>query len=185
MPDENLEIKNEEYDSYGEASSNSVLRCKQCGYEMPNDSVFCPRCGEKCNILSKPNKTARKKVLSIVISIFTIAVIVVTIIISINEIGKANLQNKLIKDWYRYSDGYYLILDFSKEKIEYKFYSTYYNTTIGTYYYKVISPDTIEISMSGSSWSSKVSIRFSGDNMMTMTPAITSSSSSEYWFVYD
>ena len=37
------------------------MRCSKCGREMPDDSLFCPECGEKANCRTKKRKRKRLK----------------------------------------------------------------------------------------------------------------------------
>ena len=93
------------------------------------------------------------------------------------NIGKSNLENHLLRDWSRVETGdsgttYKVELDFSKDKIDYNFISSYafLNSTITTFDYKIISP-------------SKIKIKFNDDkSSFTITSALTSTDSSETWY---
>ena len=68
------------------------------------------------------------------------------------NIGKSNLENHLLRDWSRVETGdsgtlYKVELDFSKDKIDYNFISSYafLNSTLTTFEYKVVSPSKIKI----------------------------------------
>ena len=104
--------------------------------------------------------------------------------------GKAELKKLLLKDWSRIETSdtttFQLELDFSEDEIEYNFNSSYafLNSKIATYDYDVIGKDTIKVT--SSSVERLIKIEFNDDkDMMTMTPALTSTDDSENWFFHD
>lgn len=102
------------------------------------------------------------------------------------NIGKSNLENHLLRDWSRVETGnsgttYKVELDFSKDKIDYNFISSYafLNSTITTFDYKIISPSKIKVK------DKTYKIKFNDDkSSFTITPALTSTDSSETWYKY-
>jgi hypothetical protein len=101
--------------------------------------------------------------------------------------GKAALKKQLLKDWYyadetSYGTSYMLELDFSDDSVEYNFVSVYITQTIATLDYKVFAPNK----KSYGPYDRVITISFNSDKtMMTFTPAMTSTDSSEYWFNLD
>ena len=98
--------------------------------------------------------------------------------------GTTALKNELLRDWQRVesNDGTYytLVLDFSTSDIDYNFKSTYVNETIKTYTYTVIGSNKIMVN--GNTYTIKVN---DAKTMMTITPALTSTDSSENWFNFN
>ncbi len=134
-----------------------------------------------------PKKSNKGLILAIVLP--CVAVFIVIAILLSSFIGKgsekAQLQKQLLRDWSRVesNDGTYytLRLDFDDDEIEYIFDSTYVDRTIATYEYEVVSGDTIRVEGFGT-----VKIKFNDDKtMMTFTPSITDTQSSENWFNFD
>lgn len=164
------------------------MYCNKCGNELDKNSTFCGKCGKPI----KGEKNRKKIDLSFlrrkIVIIPCIVVIGLIFVYMISfYIGKNNLANNIIKDWSRFETGdsdslYKLELDFSQDEIDYNFISSYsfLNTTLATFEYKVVSPSEIEVN------NTKYKIEFDDDKtMMTITPALTSTDSSEYWFYYD
>lgn len=134
-----------------------------------------------------PEKSKKGLILAIVLpcaAVFTVIIVLLASFI-IKSSEKAELQEKLLRDWSRveYNDGVYytLILDFSEDEIEYNFDSTYIDRQIATYEYEVISGDTIEVENFG-----EIKITFNDDEtMMTFTPSLTDTEYSQNWFDLD
>lgn len=111
-----------------------------------------------------------------------IVIIIVLVYSIVFNIGKSNLSNELIKDWSSVETGdsgtlYNVELEFSKDKIDYNFISSYafLNNTFKTFEYKVVSPSKIK--------DKTYKIEFNEDKtMMTITPALTSTDDSEDWY---
>lgn len=101
--------------------------------------------------------------------------------------GKAALKKELLRDWSNTetlsSGSYYMLeLDFSDDSVDYNFFSYYIDRTIATFDYKVISPNKI----SYGPYDRVISVEFDAEKeMMTFTPAMTSTDSKEYWFNFD
>lgn len=168
------------------------MYCKKCGAELPNDSTFCINCGEKLdNAPDSPQsmpQTKKPKNKKIIFNIVLVVAIIFGIFVAYNEIGKANLKKNLKKEWSRSGGSYStLVLDFDDDEIDYNFESgiAWLNSTIETYDYKVISSNKIKVKHKGYNYETTVTIEFNDDKtMMTMTPAITSTDSSEKWFLH-
>lgn len=158
--------------------------CRKCGNEIKDSQQFCGKCGKSVNDTNKfiINSNLFKKKSFIIICCTLI--VFIGIFFGVNTIGKHNLEKSLLNDWSRVETGdsgtlYQLQLDFSSDKIEYKFISSYswLNTTISTYDYKVVSPNKIKVK-------DKIyKIDFNDKKtMMTITPALTSTDNEESWY---
>lgn len=166
------------------------MYCSKCGTQLPEDSDFCTNCGSKIlkettvvQPKTQTKMTGRKKTVAI-IAVCLVAVLGVWVLI--NEIGKANLKKELMRDWETVEvDGgsyYSLELDFSDDEIEYNFESFYIDDTIATYKYTVISGNQFKVDGRDTVYT----VEFNDDKtMMTITPALTSTDASEYWFHFD
>ena len=172
------------------------MYCSKCGNKLDENSSFCGKCGYSVN---KNNDKKPKKYISLlknkkvlIITIIIIAFILLYFIIM--AIGKNNLSKELQKDWVRVETGekgttYKLVLDFSDNKIVYNFESglSILNTTIGTYNYKVVGFNKIEvIADSENSKNKTYKIEFNNDKTsMTITPALTNVDAEETWYYID
>lgn len=163
------------------------MYCSKCGNKIDKGSTFCGKCGKPIN--NETNNNSKGSKLSIlkrkqIIIPFIIVIIIVLVYGIVFNIGKSNLSNELIKDWSRVETGdsgnlYKVELDFSKDKIDYNFISSYafLNSTLTTFEYKVVSPSKIKIK------DKTYKIEFNEDKtMMTITPALTSTDDSEDWY---
>lgn len=134
-----------------------------------------------------PKKNFKKLIVIGAAVLTAIIAIIVAIILISSAVGKANLHKQLKnKDWQRVesSDGvyYYLELDFGENDIEYIFDSTYLTDTIAEYDYKVVGAKKIKVLDHGRTYT----ITFNDEKtMMTITPALTSTDSSENFFWFD
>ena len=169
------------------------MYCRKCGAEMPEDSLFCPTCGTNIldnnptNIKSKDKN--RNKTLRRIVIICGIVLIILAVVFFVNLIIKSNFQKKIMGTWRRYGPfdevQYTLVLDISKDEIEYKFESSSHNSTMHTYKYKIVSPDTIEVIGEDSTQSKRITIEFDDSYdwaVMIMTPSITNIDESDIWF---
>lgn len=165
------------------------MYCSKCGNKIDKGSTFCGKCGKATN--NETNSNSKSSKLSILkrkqIIIPCIIVIIIALVYGIVfNIGKSNLSNELIRDWSRVETGdngtlYKVELDFSKDKIDYNFISSYafLNSTLTTFEYKVVSPSKIKIK------DKTYKIEFNEDKtMMTITPALTSTDDSEDWYYH-
>lgn len=166
------------------------MYCSRCGTALPDDSDFCTSCGAKIlKEVSIPEATETKPKIKFDGKKKTLAIVAVCIVfalgvwIIISQISKSNLHKELMRDWSRVESSggsyYTLELDFSEDEIEYIFDSFFYDDTIATFDYKVISGNQIKIDARDTIYT----IEFNDDKtMMTITPALTSADSSENWF---
>ncbi len=137
-------------------------------------------------------QTKKKFPFAVVIPIVIfLAVAVVAAIFITNSVGKNSLHDELMRDWSRTevdNDSYFTLeLDFSEDECEYKFESYFFDETLSTFDYEIVSPDTVIFYYDGNHSNGKeVTIEFDDEKeMMTMTPAITSTDSCEYWYNFD
>ncbi|WP_031555494.1 zinc ribbon domain-containing protein [Lachnospira multipara] len=181
--------------------------CSKCGEVIPDDSVTCPKCGivikeqeehaviyasqEKNSaetVITNNKKKINKKTKIAIFVIIGIALLSVITFFSINEIGKASLKKQLLRDWMDIDDSLVKkVLDFSDDKVEYRLETVYsiYNSSLGTFEYKVISKDKIKIKLTDDKYIT-YTIKFNDDkSMMKVTPAITSTDPEEQWFNLD
>ncbi len=168
------------------------MYCSKCGAVLKDDDNFCTSCGTPVlkapNMSNNPETPAKKKdsnKKAIIIAAVCVAFVIVCGLI-ISQVGKASLKKELMRDWSRVesNDGSYytLELDFSEDEIEYDFNSSYFDKNIYTYEYKVVSRNKIKIE----DYDEVFEIEFNDDKtMMIVTPAITSSDSSENWFNFE
>lgn len=137
-------------------------------------------------------KKSGNKTAVIVIASVVAAVIVLAVAISgvVRFVGTNNLKKELLRDWSRTESSggsyYTLELDFSEDKIEYNFNSSYafLDSTIATYDYEVVSPNKIVVDYGVADV--EIEVEFDDEKeMMIFTPALTSTDSSEYWYNFD
>ena len=168
------------------------IYCTKCGNEIPEGSKFCLSCGETVGSAAVPAKKNGKKTVIIIVAIVLALAIIGGIIAGVavtvsKKKGIEELSRKLTTiDWSRVevgeNDTYYTLrLDFNGSTIDYDFDSFYIDERIMTYNYEVISANQIKVEEMGI-----ITIEFSDDMfVMTMTPALTRSSSSEFWYNHD
>lgn len=162
--------------------------CTECGNRLPKDSDFCTNCGTKIfneTVRAEPKKKLTGKAKAVIIVAVCLFVAIGALLL-VNQIGKASLQKQLMRDWERVeskNDSFYtLVLDFSKDEIEYNFDSFYFDNTLATYKYRIISNNKFKIDDSDTVYT----IDFNDDKtMITITPALTSDDSYENWFHFD
>ena len=162
------------------------MYCSKCGNKIDKNSSFCGKCGKEINSNNKVKKSINLSKLKnkCILIPCMIALTIIVIYLVVFNIGKNNLENHLLRDWSRVETGdsgttYKVELDFSKDKIDYNFISSYafLNSTITTFDYKIISPSKIKVK------DKTYKIKFNDDkSSFTITPALTSTDSSETWY---
>lgn len=176
--------------------------CIKCGEAIPDDSKVCPLCGVDLEIhdtqtvvyasqkdfeAHKNDTPNKKKYSKIIMCIVGGIAILVVIVMAILGIQKENLKKELQNEWLD-TDGTILkILEFSEDEVEYRLETGYswMNTTLFTEDYKVISGNKIKVQRFGDEWET-YTIEFNDDKtIMTISPAITSTDSSEKWYNLD
>ncbi len=170
------------------------MYCTKCGTQIPEEVKFCPACGQSAEAPAASAAPAKKngsKVIIIVVAIVVALAIIGGIVGGVMAIAKKRAINELSDklttiDWSRVeqgdSDTYYTLrLDFDGKEIEYDFDSYYIDQNIAVYDYEVISGDEIRID-----GYKIIKIDFSDDMfVMTMTPALTSVDSAEFWYNHE
>lgn len=178
--------------------------CLKCGEAIPDNSRICPKCGaelitnesdndqavvyasqnaEMSDVTENTQKKTRKKLIVSCVA----AICVIAIFFIVRETGKANLRKDLVKEWCATSDSIIKVLDISEDEIEYRLETGYrwMDTTLGTYEWKVVSRNKIEMKHSGGS-SETYTIELNEDkDVLRISPAVTSTDSSETWFYID
>ncbi len=169
-----------------------IMFCGKCGAQLLEGSNFCGKCGTETvkEVIETPIETKpKKKPIAVIIAIsavLTCAVLGVAIWLTVSAVGKENLRNELMRDWSRVEEDngsyYTLVLDFSEDEIEYDFDSLYVDTNIATYKYTVVSSNQFKVD----GRSTVYTVEFNDDKeMMTVTPALTSTDDYEYWFNFN
>lgn len=130
----------------------------------------------RCTILPKSQKIIRK----VSSGYFWVIGIAIAIGIYIYGYGYNDFKTELQdNDWGNvdYNDGSYYKreLSFSENKIDYRFEAWIINTRIHEFNYKIIAPGVI--SADGDIYKIKID-----DDVMEISPALTSADSSELWF---
>ena len=138
--------------------------CPNCGEKLPNDAVFCSKCGTKTDAEAENIETYtatpgfwernKKKILTLVIAISAVLIIFFVF----HTVQTSKLKKELMRGWSRLEgdSGSYIdcILDFSDDEIEYRLETGYswMDTTVATYDYKVISGNKIKVLRYGDEW---------------------------------
>ena len=175
--------------------------CLKCGELIPDESQVCPKCGENPReeinqgqaaiVYATPeagstsaNTSVGKKSISKKAWIVMGAMIAVAaLVFIINSVQASNLKKILMKEWYASSDSIIQVLEFDDDEAEYRLETGYLwmDTTLFTEDYKVISGDTFKIQRFGDEWET-YKVEFNDDKtIMTVSPAITSTDSTETW----
>ncbi len=176
--------------------------CFKCGEAIPDESTVCPKCGANLaqtgneqtvvyasQITEGPSEpeTAKGNLLKILIAALAAVVCIIGIVLVVRENGKANLKKDLVKTWYASGESIIKVLDISDDEVEYRLETGYswMDTTLGTYEWKVISKNKIEMKHSGGS-SETYTVELNDDkDVLKISPAITSVDSSETWYYID
>lgn len=168
------------------------MYCTKCGSEVAENAKFCLNCGEPVGTAAVPAKQGGRKTVIIVVAIVLAVAIIAGVIAGVavtvsRKKGIEELTRKLTTiDWSRVEVGenetyYTLRLDFNKDTIDYDFDSFYIDENIAVYDYEVISGNQIKVN-----GVEVITIEFSDDMfVMTMTPALTSIDSSEFWYNHE
>lgn len=174
--------------------NNAPIQSETLLNDVPTDEInqepVAPVYTQPVYAAPAPVKTGPSKPLIITIICIAAAIIIAVIGIVASSIikglGKGDLEKQLLRDWSRVektgSSSYYtLVLDFDEDEIEYSFDGTYVDDIISDYDYEIISKDTILVN-----GYKEIKIEFNDEKtMMTFTPALTSTDSSENWFNFN
>lgn len=176
--------------------------CIKCGEVIPDGSQVCPKCGanlkedsqEKAVVYASPSNqqdssevqahktpSKNKKIMAVIlICVIALAAIVVAML----ESEKSTLKKSIVNDWYDTDGTIIKVLDVKDESIEYRLETGYswMDTTLGKYNWKVASGNTIKVDLAGTGYRT-YTIQFNDDkNVMKISPALTSTASSETWY---
>ena len=169
------------------------MNCPRCGSVLSESNAFCPSCGEMIHssytTSGTPATTAKtdpNRTRKIVIIASVCVVLIASLWLLSIYTAKESLKKELMRDWSRVESGngtyYTLELDFSEDEIEYNFDSFYYDANIANCDYEVVSGNQIRVNGGAELYT----IEFNSDRtMMTITPALTSTASSEHWFHFE
>ena len=172
--------------------------CVKCGEAIPDNSRFCPFCGGNLEDLDQQTVVyASQKEMGYVpqkmklskntVRILSGVLVLFAIMLAVLGVQKNNLKKELQKEWHD-SDGTILkVLEFSDKKVEYRLETGYLwmDTTLFNDDYKVVSGNKIKVQMFGDDWDT-YTIKFNDEKtVMTISPAITNTDSSENWYCFD
>lgn len=177
--------------------------CLKCGEAIPDGSSVCPHCGanlieeEKEQAIvyasqkepegvSEQARTHKKLPKGVLVSIVTI-VCVIAIVFIINGINQANLKKALVKEWYDVDGSIIKVLDIDDNEMEYRLETGYrwMDTSLGTYDWKPVSGNKIKIKRVGDKYET-FTVELNDDkDVLKISPAITSTDSSETWYYLD
>lgn len=176
--------------------------CMKCGEVIPDGSSVCPKCGadliekvegqaivyasQKETEAATEPKSIKKIPKTILIGIAAVICVIVVAFI-INGVNKANLKKELVKKWYDVDGSIIKVLDIDEDKIEYRLETGYswLDTSLGTYEWKPISGNKIKIKRFNDKYET-YTIELNDDkDVLKISPAITSTDSSETWYHID
>lgn len=177
--------------------------CFKCGEAIPDGSTVCPKCG--ADIVNKSEegqavvyasqkepeipaqaKPTRKVPKMLWIGIAAIVCVFAVVLIA-NSVVKANLKKALVKEWYDVDGSIIKVLDIDDDEMEYRLETSYrwMDTSLGTYDWKPVSGNKIKIKRFGDKYET-FTIELNDDkNVLKISPAITSTDSSETWYHID
>lgn len=177
--------------------------CLKCGEAIPDGSSVCPNCGanlseedkeqtivyasQKESEESSEQKKIGKKIPKGVWIGFATIVCVIAIFYIVNGINQANLKKALVKEWYDADDSIIKVLDIDDNEMEYRLETGYrwLDTSLGTYEWKPISGNKIKIKRFGDKYET-FTVELNDDkDVLKISPAITSTDSSETWYHID
>lgn len=118
-----------------------------------------------------------------------IAVIVCVIAIAfiVNGINRANLKKALVKEWYDVDGSIIKVLDIDDDEMEYRLETGYrwMDTSLGTYEWKPVGGNKIKIKRFGDKYETYTVELNDNKDVLKISPAITSTASSETWYHID
>lgn len=176
--------------------------CLKCGEAIPDGSSVCPHCGanlveekeqaivyasqKESEAVGEQSKIRKKVPKGILVGIVAI-VCVIAIVFIVNGINKANLKKTLVKEWYDVDGSIIKVLDIDDDEMEYRLETGYrwMDTSLGTYEWKPISSNKIKIKWFGDKYET-FTVELNDDkDVLKISPAITSTDSSETWYHID
>lgn len=177
--------------------------CTKCGEAISDGSEICPKCGadlreenvEQSVVYASQKETdavdngvqVQKKFPKVVIIAISAVVCVGIIAFAVFSVQKANLKKALVKEWYDVEGSIIKVLDIDDDEMQYRLETGYrwMDTTLGTYDWKVVSGNKIKIKRSGNKYKT-YTIKLNDDkDVLKISPAITSTDSSETWYHVD
>lgn len=173
--------------------------CLKCGEAIPDGSSVCPHCGanlieeekeyasqKESEEVSEQTKTHKKIPKGVLVGIAAIVCVIVIVFI-VNGINQANLKKALVKEWYDVDGSIIKVLDIDEDEMEYRLETGYrwMDTSLGTYDWKPVSGNEIKIKRFGDKYET-FTVEFNDDkDVLKISPAITSTDSSETWYHLD
>lgn len=165
--------------------------CTKCGHEIPDGSEICPACQSSVaeppaaeENAAAPEKKSKKPLLFLAALVICAA----AIFVAVNYIGRANLKKALTKEWFALENSIIKVLDIGEDSMEYRLETgiSWLDTTVGTYDWMPVSHNKIKVSMYGGEYELHT-IEFTTDekDVITITPAITSTDDLELWVSLD
>lgn len=155
----------------------ALISCPNCGHRISDKALKCPHCGYRCECKSDHKQSKVIKPLAVFAT-------VLMIVLMINFAGGIFLKYQLKGRWYAYTDSTELQkeLVFSNDHIEYSVVSSYtfLNQIIRTMNYKAIGWNKICVNFAGDIYEIHT-VDIVDDNGIIISPALTSSDSTEYW----
>ena len=104
-----------------------------------------------------------------------------------NGINQANLKKALVNEWYDVDGSIIKVLDIDDDEMEYRLETGYrwMDTSLGTYDWKPVSGNKIKIKRFGDKYET-FTVELNDDkDVLKISPAITSTDSSETWYHLD
>ncbi|WP_434311246.1 zinc-ribbon domain-containing protein [Hominifimenecus sp. rT4P-3] len=176
--------------------------CVKCGEAIPDGSSVCPKCG--ANLIKKEEeqavvyasqkeeeipeqaKSIKKIPKKALIGMVAVACVIVVVFV-ISGINKANLKKALVKEWYDVDGSILKVLDIDEDEMEYRLETGYswIDRSLGTYEWKPVGKNQIKIKQFGDKYET-FTIELNDDkDVLKISPAITSTASSEIWYHID
>ena len=172
------------------------MNCPGCGASLPQGTAKCPRCGMGITGVPEDNSavktvpasvasspTSRSNIGKAVIILVILAGLIAAALFISNNGKKEALRKQLAGEWDDIEDSIIKVLEFKDKTVEYRLETgfRYLDRSLGDYEWEPVSGDTIRVKQFGSYRTFKVEFFVDGA-VMTISPALTSTASSEDWY---